>query len=799
LPATRFSGEGVVNKLLATLTVATAIALFASPVSAQVVGSDSPSDADLMAQRDVERGVDPALPGSGIFDIAVPPDETLLKPVSRVPRDKYGVVGPLPLTLSDLDALVFPGITLSEKQALLEGLTFFTTAHPAEDGAGAMANQPFCQGCHENAAEAVTSRGLLGPKCLNGSDCSSPAARAARSTPTNFAVTSLDPATGGGLAADNIDAIFNTGKTAVFTTFGDFTLSLTDTAAGAIGCFDPLDGASHNCKQGDGTTVTFTSQPFSGFVQHVRPSVDACFPKPIPPLDFDTNLMGGNPNGYRRSVGERAGPPYLGRGLMEAVPNDDILANTDPAHANGTKPPLDFLGCSAKGCISGKANMIPPTAFFVPPANQTPARPPGLGRFGLRANGVEILQFVVGGAQGEVGITSALNTSEVPLPKLFPGGTTMTDEPDACKNALEGGHPASDGTSTEAFLSAIFSTRSLIRNIATPEFGDPLLDLLNSRDPSRRRNPDSKEGKVQRGAELFGIDLVAFANRTVRGGITATGDGRDLNAINQADRKLNCVGCHTPIHRTGQSPAATFTPASNPTEVGAENLSNVWAPIFSDLLLHKGPVIDAERETSNGLPREVVVISRFSASSPNRGDGGDDKGDRRFDTFDLPRSLADDTFNGQKGAAEGPEFRTTPLMALGKIGPPFLHDGRVYLSRLTVKSTPAGTVTTNSRATNAPLVVRSLDDALLAAIELHDLPAPDDQSTPKGGGCPVPPDASSQDFNVDYGANPKDVICPPYDSATSQANRSDAREVIYRFRQLSAEDQQAVIEFLKQL
>ena len=103
LPATRFSGEGVVNKLLATLTVATAIALFASPVSAQVVGSDSPSDADLMAQRDVERGVDPALPGSGIFDIAVPPDETLLKPVSRVPRDKYGVVGSLPLTLSDLD------------------------------------------------------------------------------------------------------------------------------------------------------------------------------------------------------------------------------------------------------------------------------------------------------------------------------------------------------------------------------------------------------------------------------------------------------------------------------------------------------------------------------------------------------------------------------------------------------------------------------------------------------------------------------------------------------------------------
>lgn len=40
-------------------------------------------------------------------------------------------------------------------------------------------------------------------------------------------------------------------------------------------------------------------------------------------------------------------------------------------------------------------------------------------------------------------------------------------------------------------------------------------------------------------------------------------------------------------------------------------------------------------------------------------------------------------------------------------------------------------------------------------------------------------------------------ICPAYDSKNT--NRSDAREVIFRFRQLSAEDQQAVIEFLKQL
>jgi hypothetical protein len=136
-------------------------------------------------------------------------------------------------------------------------------------------------------------------------------------------------------------------------------------------------------------------------------------------------------------------------------------------------------------------------------------------------------------------------------------------------------------------------------------------------------------------------------------------------------------------------------------------------------------------------------------------------------------------------------------MGLGRIGPPFLHDARVYLSKDTVKSTPAGTVTTNRELTNAPLVVRSVDDAILAAIELHDLPAPDDGNTPRtpGAGCPVPAETT----NVDYGSSPKAVICPPYDSATSQTNRSDSREVVRRFRELSSDDQQAVIEFLKQL
>jgi hypothetical protein len=67
------------------------------------------------------------------------------------------------------------------------------------------------------------------------------------------------------------------------------------------------------------------------------------------------------------------------------------------------------------------------------------------------------------------------------------------------------------------------------------------------------------------------------------------------------------------------------------------------------------------------------------------------------------------------------------------------------------------------------LVVRSVDDALLAAIQLHDLPAPDDEKTPRtpGAGCPVPPAAT----NVSYGPSPQNAICPPYDSAAPKINR----------------------------
>jgi hypothetical protein len=121
-----------------TLGVVMCSALLLPNLGWAQLGSNNPPDADLQAQRDIELE-------SG-FIVEVPPPGTVLRPVQRVPRERYGVVGGLPLGLGDLDALVYPDATPDEREALLEGLTFFTAPHAAQEGAGPLANQTSCQG-----------------------------------------------------------------------------------------------------------------------------------------------------------------------------------------------------------------------------------------------------------------------------------------------------------------------------------------------------------------------------------------------------------------------------------------------------------------------------------------------------------------------------------------------------------------------------------------------------------------------------------------------------------------------------
>jgi CxxC motif-containing protein (DUF1111 family) len=650
--------------------------------------------------------------------MAGPIDKARLRPVERVPRSQYGVVGNAPLGATDVDAFIFPGADAEERSSLLAGLKFFSTEHTAAEGLGPANNQSRCLGCHLSAAEAV------GPGLIV---TSSQIARAARATPTNFAFTALDPATGGGRAADVLDAATGPGRTAAFTIFGDF--------SPATGTFDDLHG-------------------LGGPVQHTRPSTAACLPDAIPPLTMDPNLASGvdpvtrlGSTGLRRTVGERAGPPYIGRGLIEAIYDGDLLAQEDRDDARAAPSSLDggarfFPECPGD-CISGRHNENTSNQAFE--GGEHTVR---VGRFGLRAAGPTILQFVQGGVRVELGFTSSLGLTEQPA-SFVNQGRPGCAEP----------HPEPEIADPE-----VFSCRQLIRMTAPPEFGADLLTVLRAPEPSAPLDAATHAGQVQRGAVLFGVDLDAFANRMIAGRMPASGDGKDDHALNTLDHAVGCADCHTPVQTTGASPA----------QVGGRHLSNVWAPIFSDILLHEMPEVTPERIAST--PRNPVQVMRGGAA-----------------TYDLARNLADDTLPNQ-GVATGREFRTPPLMALGRVGPPFLHDARVYLSALTVDSHPAGTVHTDATTTNAPLVVRTVDDALKAAIELHDLPPPDDARTPMDGGCPVPPGGAVGEVHESAAD-----LCPPYDSPASKANRSEARLVMRRWRSLSAADQQAVIEFLNEL
>jgi mono/diheme cytochrome c family protein len=776
--------------LLGLLLGASFLSLVFAHLALAQAGSNTPDDATLAAHRQAEVR-------SGF--VVEPPDQPL-RPAERVRRDTFGDVGLAPLsTEGQLKRLLFPSVPPSARERVLEGASFFTTPETAAQGAGAMANQTRCAGCHLNNLESVP-----GARLLTGI---SNVSRAGRSTPTNFSFTSGDTTNGGSPAGERLDpvnpdgsmdlsiisktdpaldAINNTGRNAAFTIFGDFSPSVD--AVDPTLSFDPLDGSTNR--------ITGNTQNFGGFVQHTRPPIDElkaldpsidCKPDAIPSVDEDRNLgtvdpiTGLSASGFRRSVGERAGPPYIGRGLMEAIPTQDILNAPDPSDARGGNSSLASAVFQCTGdCVTGAVNMIPANA----PPDRPNALASGVGRFGLRANGAEMLQFIVGGLQGELGLTSLANNNEINIadPSIAPYNQN-------CRNLVE---------EPESHLSTPFSERNFLRLTAPPEFGRNLLAVLTSEDPSEPRPGNSHAARVQRGAQLFGIDLTAFANRMIPGRMPGNGDGRDPNAINQADQMVGCVSCHTPVQRTGRSPAAGDPSLGSDGAAVVDLLSYRWAPIFSDLILHTDPTIDAERFAPT--PRDPILVSRGSSRDD------DHRGGRMqlFQTYDLPRHLTDDVFSNQKATAKGEEFRTPPLMGVGRVGPPFLHDARVYLSTLSRDTTPAGTVYTNSEVTNAPLVVRSVDDALRAAIELHDLPAPDDAKTSElpGGGCPVPPGGKvvNKIGNViDYGASPADVICPPYTSDLSATHRSEAREVIRRFRSLQPSDQQAIIDFLKEL
>ena len=284
---------------------------------------------------------------------------------------------------------------------------------------------------------------------------------------------------------------------------------------------------------------------------------------------------------------------------------------------------------------------------------------------------------------------------------------------------------------------------------------------------------------VQAGAKLFGLDLDAFRARMTSDTIDPAAYSDDTNHALANDRQLGCATCHIPVFRTGISPA---------TVGGAQNLSNRWAPIFSDLLIHQNPEVPyyLPQQFANAQPRMIDPASCAPTCDPSklivapypiRGN--------------VSRNLTDyAVVPNVTGLADGNEFRTPPLMGLGRIGPPFEHDARIYLNVINDGSYPgeqtnrrADLQLTSADGGTALVDITTMDLAVLAAIELHDLPAP-----------PTNPSTHAPDY----------ALCPIVAAdldicSRASRYRSEARNTMEKFRALTQAQQMTVVRFLEAL
>jgi CxxC motif-containing protein (DUF1111 family) len=144
-------------------------------------------------------------------------------------------------------------------------------------------------------------------------------------------------------------------------------------------------------------------------------------------------------------VSPRVAPQVIGMGLLEAVPEEVILAGADPGDENGDG-------------ISGRPNRVWDQAVGGM----------ALGRFGWKANQPSVRQQVAGAFAGDMGITTSLFPAEE---------CTETQEP--CRAAPSGGAPE---ISDEDLDKVVLYASSL----AVPALRDP------------------EDAEVARGARIFG-------------------------------------------------------------------------------------------------------------------------------------------------------------------------------------------------------------------------------------------------------------------------------------------------------
>jgi CxxC motif-containing protein (DUF1111 family) len=143
-------------------------------------------------------------------------------------------------------------------------------------------------------------------------------------------------------------------------------------------------------------------------------------------------------------ISPRVAPAMIGLGLLEAVPDAELLAASDPDDADGDG-------------ISGRANYVWDAASVTR----------RLGRFGWKANVASLRAQITGAAAGDLGLTSTLAPQDA-----------CTAEQTACLAATSGGDPE-----------------------ISPTFVDKLLLYTQTLAVPMRR--DTNVAEVRRGEELF--------------------------------------------------------------------------------------------------------------------------------------------------------------------------------------------------------------------------------------------------------------------------------------------------------
>ncbi|HET6383167.1 MAG TPA: di-heme oxidoredictase family protein [Armatimonadota bacterium] len=304
----------------------------------------------------------------------------------------------------------------------------------------------------------------------------------------------------------------------------------TEDAFLTFGDYNPGSGAFNPLAAGGGPVLHRQNLP--GFP-----------PQSLPPL------TGG---GEVRVTGMRASPPYIARGLMEALPDDEILMRTD-----------DFgTGINGPGIRGMENRNSEATSSFIG-ASPTVR----LSRFGLRGAGPGLVQFMLGGLTGEIGLTTPFTPSE-----NFP-------------TALSDGVPDPETT-----VDDVRDLNTLIRMMAPP------VRHLNVGPASLVDGPDNVNNDTIQQPPDNGADLIASENRgrmlfgadyTLPFGFRPPPPGAQTPGALLADPNgpnLNCAGCHTPVMITGISPA----------NVGAEHLTGKRFYPFSDMLMHHMGTVDVD-------------------------------------------------------------------------------------------------------------------------------------------------------------------------------------------------------------